>query len=51
MTSPLQQHPNRLKLRHLPSISTGLLLCALLTACTPGPKYHAPAAAFGGKFL
>ena len=43
MTSPLQQHPNRLKFRHLPSIGTGLLLCALLTACTPGPKYHAPA--------
>ncbi|HMD19220.1 MAG TPA: efflux transporter outer membrane subunit [Alloacidobacterium sp.] len=43
MISPLQQHPNRLRLRHLLSIGSGLLLCALFTACTPGPKYHAPA--------
>ena len=43
MISPLQQHPNRLRLRHLLSIGSGLLLCAFFTACTPGPKYHAPA--------
>ncbi len=43
MTSPLQQHSNRMKLRHLLSIVSGLLLSTLLTACTPGPKYHAPA--------
>jgi NodT family efflux transporter outer membrane factor (OMF) lipoprotein len=42
MKPPLQQHHNRLRLRHLPSIGSVLLLCVLLTACTPGPKYHAP---------
>ena len=35
--------PEPLRLRHLPSIGSVFLLCALLTACTPGPKYHAPA--------
>src|ERR1700733_12866228 len=42
MTSPLRNTP-RLRLRHLPSIGCALLLCSLLTACTPGPKYRAPA--------
>ncbi len=42
MRSPLQ-HPNRLRLCYLPSVGSALLLCALLSACTPGPKYHAPA--------
>jgi NodT family efflux transporter outer membrane factor (OMF) lipoprotein len=42
MTSPLR-NTTRLRLRHLPSIGCALLLCSLLAACTPGPKYHAPA--------
>jgi NodT family efflux transporter outer membrane factor (OMF) lipoprotein len=43
MKPPLHQHQNRLRLRHLPSIGSVLLLSVTLTACTVGPKYHAPA--------
>jgi NodT family efflux transporter outer membrane factor (OMF) lipoprotein len=42
MTSPLQEKL-RLKLNYLPLAGSALLLCSLLTACTPGPKYQAPA--------
>src|ERR1700722_8394254 len=42
MISPLQIKL-RLKLLHLSSAGSGLVLCCLFTACTPGPKYHAPA--------
>jgi NodT family efflux transporter outer membrane factor (OMF) lipoprotein len=42
MTSPLH-NATRLRLRHLPSIGSTLVICSLLAACTPGPKYHAPA--------
>ena len=42
MTSPLQTKLC-LKLLHLSSAGSALLLCCLFTACTPGPKYHAPA--------
>jgi NodT family efflux transporter outer membrane factor (OMF) lipoprotein len=42
MTSPLQEKL-RLRLNHLPLAGSALLLCSLLTACTPGPKYRAPA--------
>lgn len=42
MISPLQIRL-RLKLLHLSSAGSGLVLCCLFTACTPGPKYHAPA--------
>ena len=42
MTSPLQEKL-RLKLNYLPLAGSALLLCSLLTACTPGPKYRAPA--------
>src|SRR5580698_4035420 len=42
MTSPLQEKL-RLKLNHLSSVGSGLLLCSLLAACTPGPKYRPPA--------
>ncbi|HTZ90709.1 MAG TPA: efflux transporter outer membrane subunit [Alloacidobacterium sp.] len=42
MTSPLQEK-YRLKLHHLPLAGSTILLCFLLAACTPGPKYHAPA--------
>src|ERR1700744_1903073 len=42
MTSPLPEKL-RLKLHHLPLVGSALLLSSLLTACTPGPKYRAPA--------
>jgi NodT family efflux transporter outer membrane factor (OMF) lipoprotein len=42
MTSPLQEKL-RLKLYYLPLAGSALLLCSLFTACTPGPKYRAPA--------
>ena len=42
MISPLQEKL-RLKLNYLPLAGSALLLCSLLTACTPGPKYQAPA--------
>jgi hypothetical protein len=42
MISPLQEKL-RLKLYYLPLTGSALLLCSLLTACTPGPKYRAPA--------
>src|ERR1700748_1914572 len=37
------KHMIRLWLRHLPSTGSALLLCSWLAACTPGPKYRAPA--------
>lgn len=37
------QNKNRLRLRHLSSICSLFVLCTLLAACTPGPKYHPPA--------
>src|ERR1700733_10449173 len=42
MTSPLQVKLS-LKLPHLFSSCSALLLCCLLAACNPGPRYHAPA--------
>ena len=43
MRSPLQNSTG-LRFHCFSSVSSLLLLCTLLTACTPGPKYHAPAA-------
>jgi NodT family efflux transporter outer membrane factor (OMF) lipoprotein len=42
MTSPLHKR-TRLRLHHPPSVGSVLVICSLLAACTPGPKYHAPA--------
>jgi NodT family efflux transporter outer membrane factor (OMF) lipoprotein len=42
MTSPLQVTLH-LKRHHLFSSCSAFLLCCWLTACTVGPKYHAPA--------
>src|SRR6202789_3702458 len=42
MTSPLQVKLH-LRLHHLFSSCSALLLCCLLAACNPGPRYHAPA--------
>ena len=41
MTSPLQVKLH-LRLHHLFSSCSALLLCCLLAACNPGPRYHAP---------
>jgi NodT family efflux transporter outer membrane factor (OMF) lipoprotein len=42
MRSPLPEKL-RLKMQSLPLAGSALLLCSLIAACTPGPKYHAPA--------